>query len=198
MTYADRDYWATKILQDPRSRQTIRQSALDLLTPKVRDRAVRFVRLADDAGYLIVIVETWRCDARQHALFLSGASKLDNRGTHYYGAFDYQWKRGGVVETRGEEYARFSPMLRECGLVSGWDWGAPGVPHSWRDADHAQLVMVADQRRLFSGDWYPDDGYEPFAGARPAPETPHDDAPGLWLPDSPVQVPGAWDGVPYL
>jgi hypothetical protein len=59
------------------------------------------------------------------------------------------------------DYSFLLELARKYGLVSGQDWGQPTVKHTFIDADHIQFISLADQPRLFSGEWYPAENYTP-------------------------------------
>jgi hypothetical protein len=48
-------------------------------------------------------------------------------------------------------------------LIWGGDWGKPGVKPGFYDPYHVQRCTVARQKSLFSGTWYPDEDYDPYA-----------------------------------
>jgi hypothetical protein len=48
-------------------------------------------------------------------------------------------------------------------MIWGGDWGNPGVRHKFVDSVHVQRCAIKSQKALFSGAWYPDQDYDPYA-----------------------------------
>jgi len=55
-------------------------------------------------------------------------------------------------------------LAHEHGLIWGGDWGNPSAKHTFIDPVHVQRCTVARQAGLFRGEWYPEEGYDPYKG----------------------------------
>lgn len=150
----------TEVLQtDPRFTSTDRINDLALLEPVTRAAVQQIISQAAAQGITLKVTETFRSQARQRQLFDQGATKLEKVGTHGYGlACDFCKIVEGKASWDGD-WTFLRNLAVANGLISGLDWGQPDVKHSFIDADHVQRVAVADQDKLFSGVWYPDDTY---------------------------------------
>lgn len=142
--------------------QTVRD--VSLLDPGTRAAVARLIVLAHDAGHELRIGETYRSQARQHEVFVQGASKLSKVGCHGYGlACDLQLWVGGKYDPKGEDYRFLEGLCRKVGLVSGADWGTREAGHTFHDWDHVQRIPVFRQASVFAGLWYPPVNYDPYA-----------------------------------
>lgn len=158
------NFYTGVIQKDPRFHSTDVCKDMALLEPGFRAKVEKFKALAEAAGHKIFVLETYRSPARQAQLFAQKKTQLRNVGTHGYGlAIDFALFVNGKYDPNGQDYACFVPIARKVGVISGVDWGVPGVPHSFRDFDHLQGVPVARQAALFAGQWYPPAGYDPYA-----------------------------------
>lgn len=151
------NFYQDVICVDPRFNSVQRITDLALLEP-VTQQAVRdIIAAATQMGLPLIVFETYRSQDRQQALFTQGASKLRTVGVHHYGlACDLVRVIGGEP-TWKVDYTFLGPLAVQAGLIWGGDWGSPGTKHTFVDSDHVQRVTVAEQKALFSGEWYPED-----------------------------------------
>jgi hypothetical protein len=149
--------------RDPRRNSTDQIRDTALLQPDLRRKVEAVIADAASAGHRLVVLETYRSQARQEQLFAQGKSRLRQAGCHGFGlACDL-----GFLELDGQvnwnaDYSVLGRIARVHNLVWGGDWGEPDRPHSFRDMDHVQLCSMADEERLFNGSWYPQEGYNPY------------------------------------
>jgi hypothetical protein len=130
-----------------------------LLEPVTRDAVQKIIKFAGQEGVTLQVLETYRSQELQEAYFARGATQLKTVGVHHYGlACDLGIVIGGQVNWKAD-YSILGKYAAQFGLVWGGDWGTPSAPHSFRDYDHVQRIAVADQAKLFSGAWYPDNNY---------------------------------------
>ncbi len=114
----------------------------------------------------LVVTETYRSAKRQQQLFRQGLTKLDGLtpakvGVHHFGlAADFAKVVNGLAAWGGD-WSFLRTLAERHGLISGLDWGEPGIRHSFVDPDHVQRVQLTEQPILFAGAWYPPDGYRP-------------------------------------
>jgi len=156
----DSRFLSKKLVSDPK-----------LLEPNTRAAVEAIIADADAKGIKLMIYETYRSRERQLELFKKGASKLKKVGVHHYGlACDIVKKVNGKPSWKGD-FSFLRDLAKAHGLIWGGDWGTPNVKHSFQDDDHVQRCGVPDQEKLFSGDWYPGDNYDPYkataAAAKP-------------------------------
>ncbi|HXI85261.1 MAG TPA: M15 family metallopeptidase [Verrucomicrobiae bacterium] len=148
----------TEIIQhDPRfhSNDSIRD--LNLLEPITRRAVENIIADAAVANITLMVTETFRSKERQVVLFNQGASHLKDVGVHHYGlACDFAKVIDGKPSWAGD-WGFLRDLAKKHGLISGLDWGQPYAKHSFVDPDHVQRIMIWEQARLFSGDWYPAD-----------------------------------------
>jgi hypothetical protein len=158
------NFYLSVIQKDARFKSSTVCKDVALLEPVTRAAALALIADARAQGHDVRIAETCRSPVRQRMLFAEGHTQLKNVGVHAYGlAFDVQYFVGGAYVGDGQKYAFLLPLAKKHGLVSGLDWGLPHAPHSFRDAGHFQRVPVFRQQALFSGQFYPDANYEPYA-----------------------------------
>lgn len=139
-----------------------RYSQIDLLEPETRRKVQAILSDAKAHGVELHLFETYRSQERQRVLFDQHATQLRTVGVHHYGlAADIVYWAGGEPSWKGD-FTLLAHLAKAHGLVSGMDWGRPGVHHSFVDSDHVQRCSIADQARLFRGDWYPDATYDPY------------------------------------
>jgi hypothetical protein len=132
-----------------------------LLEPEFRRRVEAIIAAAATDGVTLRPLETYRSIELQQAYFERGVTKLRTVGVHHYGlACDLGIVEAGQVNWKAD-YSVLGKYACAAKVVWGGDWGAPTVPHSFRDMDHVQRITVGDQEKLFDGSWYPDDSYEP-------------------------------------
>lgn len=149
---------------DARFHSAARINDMALLEPVTRAAVEAIMRDAAAAWTPLLVFETYRSQARQEALFNHGATQLRRVGVHGFGlAADLVKDINGEPSWKGD-FAFLAALARKHGLISGLDWGMPGVPHSFIDACHVQRITVADQARLFVVPWYPEPTYSPWTG----------------------------------
>lgn len=142
---------------------TGRISTLDLLEPETRTRVKALMVDAKNQGIELMAYETFRSNARQKVLFDRGATKLRTVGVHNYGlACDIVKVVNGQPSWDGS-FAFLATLAKTHGLISGIDWGNPNIKHTFVDSVHVQRCSIAMQNGLFSGLWYPDSAYDPYA-----------------------------------
>lgn len=138
-------------------------SSLDYLEPTFRGRIETLLEEAAAASTPLLVFETYRSRERQQKLYEQGATQLRVVGVHHYGlAVDLVKNVGGSPSWKGD-FKFLRDLATKHGLVSGYDWGNPGVAHTFVDACHVQAIAVGDQPRLFDLSWYPDNQYSAYA-----------------------------------
>lgn len=136
---------------------------VNMLELGTRAAVLALIDTAKKAGHDLRLLETYRSQTRQSALFMRRATQLRVVGCHGYGvAADFGVFVNGVYQGSSKPYAFLRTMAREHGLISGLDWGHPRSG-SFVDAGHVQRVPVWRQNALFSGAWYPVAAYDLFA-----------------------------------
>lgn len=192
------NFFTDVIQKDPRFRSTKRVSDPALLEPNMRAAVQAVIADADAHGIKLMVYETYRSQERQLQLFNQHASQLKNVGVHHYGlACDIVKDINGEPSWKGS-FSFLQALAKAHGLIWGGDWGTPNVHHSFQDTDHVQRCSVADQAKLFRGEWYPGADYNPYteaggpaktaAAATPAPKpvTPAPPKPATPSPAKPV------------
>ena len=156
----------TQVIQnDARFTSTDCCRDLSLLEPVTKAAVQQLIADALAMGITLQVSETYRSAQRQEMLFAKGATQLKSVGVHHYGlACDFFKVIDGKASWAGD-WAFLRDLSAKHRLISGLDWGAPNISHSFVDPDHIQRVAVDHQGRLFAGTWYPDDPYDPRAGA---------------------------------
>jgi hypothetical protein len=134
-----------------------------LLEPGTRAAVLALVEEAKATGHDLRVLETYRSQTRQSALFQKRATQLRTVGCHGYGvAVDFGVFTNGRYEEGNKPYVFLRAMARKHGLISGQDWGH-AVTGGFVDSGHVQRVPVWRQSALFSGSWYPPADYDPYA-----------------------------------
>lgn len=133
-----------------------------LLEPGTRAAVLALVDEAKHDGHDLRVLETYRSQTRQSALFVKHATQLRVVGCHGYGvAADFGVFINGKYQENSGPYVFLRQLARKHGLISGLDWGHKG-PLSW-DSGHVQRVPVWRQAALFGSSWYPGPVYDPYA-----------------------------------
>jgi hypothetical protein len=159
------NFYTDVIQKDPRFRSTRRVSDPALLEPNMRAAVQAVIADAEAHGIKLMIFETYRSQERQVELFNQHASQLKKVGVHHYGlACDIVKDVNGEPSWKGS-FSFLQALAKAHGLIWGGDWGTPNVHHSFQDTDHVQRCSVADQAKLFRGEWYPDANYNPYTEA---------------------------------
>lgn len=150
----------TDIIQkDRRFHSTLPVLDILLLEPTFRAAILALLRDALVERVTLRLLETYRSVERQEQLFEAGATQLRHVGVHHYGlACDLGIMIGGQVNWKAD-YSILGRLAKKHGLVWGGTWNEPDKPHSFRDYDHIQRIMVEHQSQLFAGTWYPDGTY---------------------------------------
>ena len=156
----------TEVLdRDPRRNSTDQMRDTALLAPDLRRKIEAVIADAAVGGHRLIVLETYRSQARQEQLFTQGKSRLRQAGCHGFGlACDLGFLNEQCEVNWSADYSVLGRIARAHNLVWGGDWGEPEKAHSFRDLDHVQLCSMADEERLFNGNWYPDEGYDPYKG----------------------------------
>lgn len=165
------NFYTDVIQKDPRFRSTKRVSDPALLEPAMRAAVQAVIADAAAHGIKLMIFETYRSQERQVELFNQHASQLKKVGVHHYGlACDIVKDVNGEPSWKGS-FSFLQALAKAHGLIWGGDWGTPSAHHSFQDTDHVQRCSVADQAKLFRGEWYPDANYNPYTEAGGPPKT---------------------------
>ena len=152
------NFYTDVIQKDSRFNSTQAIRDVNLLEPVTRSAVAAIVADAATMGINLIVTETYRSADRQSMLFQQHATQLQQVGVHHYGlAADFAKVISGAASWAGD-WAFLRDLAVKHGLISGLDWGAPGVTHSFVDPDHVQRCSVAQQQSLFAGSWYPDSG----------------------------------------
>ncbi len=135
---------------------------LALLEPGTRAAVLALVADARARNIDLRILETYRSQTRQSALFRKGATQLRTVGCHGYGvAVDLGVFTNGKYEEGNGPYVFLRDLARRHGLISGQDWGHSKTG-GFVDSGHVQRVPVWRQDALFKGSWYPPEVYDPY------------------------------------
>ena len=156
-------FYTDVIAADKRFKTKSIVSDMALLEPVTRKAVENIIADAAAHGMHYMVFETYRSKERQQQLFEQGATKLKTVGVHHYGlACDIVKSIGGKPSWKGD-FTLLRDLAKHHGLIWGGDWGTPNQPHSFIDSVHVQRCSVGRQAGLFSGAWYPDAAYNPYA-----------------------------------
>jgi hypothetical protein len=135
-----------------------------MLEPGTRAAVLALIADAKSQGTDIRVLETYRSQTRQSALFTQHATQLRTVGCHGYGvACDFGVFVNNAYQPNDKAYQFLRQAARHHGLISGIDWGH-AVAKGFEDSDHVQRIPVWRQNAMFSGSWYPPEaGYDPYA-----------------------------------
>ena len=134
-----------------------------MLEPGTRAAVLALLADAKVQGIDLRLLETYRSQTRQSALFMQHATQLRTVGCHGYGvAADFGVFNNGKYAEDNKPYVFLRAMARKYGLISGQDWGRATESASFVDSGHVQRVPVWRQNALFSGAWYPPEVYDPY------------------------------------
>lgn len=134
-----------------------------MLEPGTRAAVLALMAEAKAEGHDIRLLETYRSQTRQSALFMKHATQLRTVGCHGYGvAADFGVFIDGKYAESNGPYLFLRQLVRKHGLISGQDWGH-AVNHGFVDGDHVQRIPVWRQQAMFAGVWYPPEDYDPYA-----------------------------------
>ena len=133
-----------------------------LLEPGTRASVAAMLADAKAQNIDLRLLETYRSQTRQSALFTKRVTQLRTVGCHGYGvAADFGVFVSNKYATDNKPYVFLRVMAREHGLISGQDWGH-ATEGSFVDSGHVQRIPVWRQNALFSGAWYPPTIYDPY------------------------------------
>lgn len=139
-----------------------------MLEPGTRAAVQALMDEAKAEGHDLRLLETYRSQTRQSALFMRRATQLRTVGCHGYGvAVDFGVFINGKYAENNTPYVFLRELARKHGLVSGQDWGH-AITGSFVDSGHVQRVPVWRQTALFSDAWYPPTVYDPYADSAAA------------------------------
>lgn len=136
---------------------------LNMLEPGTRAAVVALMDDVKAQNIELRVLETYRSQTRQSALFAKHATQLRTVGCHGYGvACDFGVFVNGTYQPDDKAYQFLRQAARRHGLISGIDWGH-AAPKGFEDSDHVQRVPVWRQNAMFNGSWYPPtSGYDPY------------------------------------
>jgi hypothetical protein len=157
-------FYTTSILNNPLAHTTKVVNSLDFLEPITRELVQQIITEAEANGVHLMVFETYRSKERQQLLFERGVTKLKNVGVHHYGlTCDIVRSVNGELSWKGD-FSLLGHLAHAKKLIWGGDWGNPNIKHSFIDVYHVQRCSIQKQAALFSGQWYPDDNYDPYKG----------------------------------
>ena len=97
---------------------------LALLEPGTRSAVLSILDRAKQDGRDLRVLETYRSQARQSALFMKRATQLRTVGCHGYGvAVDFGVFINGRYAEDNKPYVFLRGLARQFGMISGQDWG---------------------------------------------------------------------------
>lgn len=135
---------------------------MNMLEPGTRAAVLALVADAKAQNIDLRVLETYRSQTRQSALFVKHATQLRVVGCHGYGvAVDFGVFTNGKYEAGNKPYVFLRQLARKHGLISGQDWGHPKTG-GFVDSGHVQRVPVWRQAALFNGSFYPPVIYDPY------------------------------------
>lgn len=156
-------FYDTDIRPSPAFRSDNVCKDVALLEPGTRAAVEALMAEAKEEGHDIRVLETYRSQTRQTALYHKGATQLRTVGCHGYGvAVDFGVFINGKYAENNKPYLFLRQLARKHGLISGQDWGK-AREGSFVDSGHVQRVPVWRQQALFAGTWYPPAAYDPYA-----------------------------------
>jgi hypothetical protein len=160
------NFYTTVIRNSMAYRSDTRCASVTLLEPGTRKAVADLVAEAHELGHDIRLLETYRSQTRQSALYVQRRTQLRVVGCHGYGvAADFGLFVDGKYVESNKPYEFLRELARKHGLISGYDWGH-AKPGSFVDAGHVQRVPVWRQDGLFNGSWYPAEVYDPYEDSK--------------------------------
>src|SRR5882757_6070518 len=115
---------------------------MSLLEPGTRAAVLALVDSAKKQGHDLRVLETYRSQTRQSALFAKHATQLRVVGCHGYGiAADLGVFEHGIYQGDNRPYVFLRELARKHGLISGQDWGHPKTG-GFIDSGHVQRTPV--------------------------------------------------------
>lgn len=156
------NFYETNIRNSPAFRSDAVCKDMAMLEPGTRAAVLALVDEASKQGHDLRVLETYRSQTRQSALFAKHATQLRTVGCHGYGvAVDFGVFINGRYQEDNTPYVFLRDLSRKHGLISGQDWGHARTG-SFVDSGHVQRPPVWRQSTLFDGSWYPDPVYDPY------------------------------------
>lgn len=163
-------FYSTVLRNSPAFRSDLVCKDPAMLEPGTRAAVLALLADAKAQGIDLRLLETYRSQTRQSALFMKHRTQLRVVGCHGYGvAADFGVFVNGVYAEKDQPYNFLRTMARKHGLISGEDWGH-AHEGGFVDSGHVQRIPVWRQPALFSGAWYPPEVYDPYqdsAGGHP-------------------------------
>lgn len=100
--------------------RTVVYNRLEYLTPDTRDRVTRFLALLKDAGYQTRIVETFRTQARQDALYKASTMTPSRASTHRRASWHTAGRAADIDITPAAtaDWQKFLSLAHSCGLAT--------------------------------------------------------------------------------
>lgn len=155
-------FYTDTIQYDKRFNSTERISDILLLEPVTRKIVQSIIEQAKLNGLELMVFETYRSQDRQALLYERGATKLQKVGVHHYGlACDIVRSINGEPSWKGD-FSLLGQLAWHNKVIWGGNWGTPAIKHTFIDDDHIQRCTIGRQAALFSGQWYPDEKYDPY------------------------------------
>jgi hypothetical protein len=159
-------FYDTVLRNSPAFRSDVVCKDMAMLEPGTRAAVLALVAEAKAEGHDLRVLETYRSQTRQSALFMRHATQLRVVGCHGYGvAADFGVFVNGKYATDNKPYVFLKVLARKHGLVSGQDWGH-AKEGSFVDSGHVQRIPVWRQNALFAGAWFPPAVYDPYTDSR--------------------------------
>ena len=156
-------FYTDVIEKSPKFTSTKAIGDLELLEPVTRAAVQAIIADAKQHGVALMAYETYRSTERQQLLFDQHATQLRKVGVHHYGLACDLVKSVNAEPSWKGDFSLIGPLARAHGLIWGGDWGTPAAHHTFIDVVHVQRCSIAKQASLFSGTWYPDATYNPYA-----------------------------------
>jgi hypothetical protein len=157
------NFYDTVIRNSPAFRSDAVCKDTALLEPGTRAAVLALLADAKTQNIDLRLLETYRSQTRQSALFTKHATQLRTVGCHGYGvAADFGVFVDGKYAEDNKPYIFLRVMARKHGLISGQDWGHAAENTTFVDSGHVQRVPVWRQSALFSDSWYPPETYDPY------------------------------------
>lgn len=158
------DFYSTVIRNSKYFGSDVVCKDMAMLEPGTRAAVLALVADATTQGVDLRVLETYRSQTRQSALFMRHATQLRVVGCHGYGvAADFGVFIKGAYQGDNKPYIFLRELARKHGLISGQDWGH-AKEGGFVDSGHVQRIPVWRQGALFGGSWYPPAaGYDPYA-----------------------------------
>ena len=159
-------FYDTVLRNSPAFRSDVVCKDMNMLEPGTRAAILALLAEAKTEGRDLRVLETYRSQTRQSALFMRRATQLRVVGCHGYGvAADFGVFVDGKYATDNKPYVFLKVLARKHGLISGQDWGH-AKETGFVDSGHVQRVPVWRQSALFAGAWYPRAVYDPYTDSR--------------------------------